>query len=44
MRKIPIFQVDAFAGAIFQGNPAAVIPLDGWLSNAEMQSLSLIHI
>ena len=40
MRKIPIFQVDAFAGAIFQGNPAAVIPLDGWLSNAKMQSIA----
>ena len=29
--RIPIFQVDAFTGHIFGGNPAAVCPLDAWL-------------
>nr|MBD3622396.1 PhzF family phenazine biosynthesis protein [Sunxiuqinia sp.] len=39
--KLPIFQVDAFAEALFQGNPAAVVPLTKWLSDATMQSIAL---
>ncbi|WP_299580124.1 PhzF family phenazine biosynthesis protein [uncultured Sunxiuqinia sp.] len=39
--KLPIFQVDAFAEKLFQGNPAAVIPLKEWLSDALMQSIAL---
>lgn len=39
--KLPIFQVDAFAEALFQGNPAAVVPLTEWLSDATMQSIAL---
>jgi len=31
--KLPIYQVDAFAEKVFQGNPAAVCPLKEWLSD-----------
>lgn len=31
--KLRIYQVDAFADKIFQGNPAAVCPLSEWISN-----------
>ena len=39
--KVPIFQVDAFAEALFQGNPAAVIPLEEWLPDKLMQSIAM---
>ena len=29
--KLTIYQVDAFAESVFQGNPAAVCPLNEWL-------------
>ena len=29
--KIPYYQVDAFAGSVFSGNPAGVCLLDEWL-------------
>ena len=29
--KLPIYQVDAFTGTLFHGNPAAVVILDAWL-------------
>jgi predicted PhzF superfamily epimerase YddE/YHI9 len=38
--KIPIFQVDAFSGKIFGGNPAAVCPLEAWIDDAVMQSIA----
>ncbi|HEY6866280.1 MAG TPA: isomerase, partial [Candidatus Eisenbacteria bacterium] len=31
--RIPLFQVDAFTGALFSGNPAAVCPLERWLDD-----------
>lgn len=34
---VPIYQVDAFAERIFDGNPAAVCPLESWLSERHMQ-------
>lgn len=37
---IPLFQVDAFTDRIFAGNPAAVCPLDAWLSDARMQAIA----
>jgi len=37
--RLPIYQVDAFASAVFRGNPAAVCPLDRWLPDATMQSI-----
>lgn len=38
--RLPLFQVDAFASRPFEGNPAAVMPLDSWLPDATMQSLA----
>jgi PhzF family phenazine biosynthesis protein len=31
--KIPAYHIDAFAGAVFSGNPAMVCPLDHWLDD-----------
>nr|WP_038622878.1 PhzF family phenazine biosynthesis protein [Stutzerimonas stutzeri] len=39
--KLPIYQVDAFTDELFKGNSAAVVPLDQWLSDAQMQSIAL---
>ena len=38
---LKIYQVDAFASAIFEGNPAAVIPLEKWLPDKIMQNIAL---
>lgn len=38
--KLTIFQVDAFAKEIFQGNPAAVVPLDEWLPDEVLLSIA----
>lgn len=38
--QLPIFQVDAFADAVFKGNPAAVMPLESWLPDATMQAIA----
>jgi PhzF family phenazine biosynthesis protein len=32
--------VDAFAGQVFSGNPAAVCPLESWLPDAQMQAIA----
>ena len=32
--QIPIYQVDAFTGERFHGNPAAVCPLTSWPEDA----------
>jgi predicted PhzF superfamily epimerase YddE/YHI9 len=39
--EIPFYQVDAFASALFTGNPAAVCPLRAWLPDATMQSIAM---
>ena len=39
--KIPLYQIDAFAGRVFGGNPAAVCPLEEWLDDATMQAIAL---
>ena len=36
-----IYQVDAFTDRIFQGNPAAVCPLEKWLSDDTMQKIAM---
>jgi len=36
-----IYQVDAFAGKVFQGNPAAVVPLSEWLPDELMQRIAM---
>ncbi len=39
--KIPLYQIDAFTGRLFGGNPAAVCPLEDWLDDAAMQAIAL---
>jgi len=39
--KLNIYQVDAFAEQVFTGNPAAVVLLEQWLSDTEMQKIAL---
>jgi PhzF family phenazine biosynthesis protein len=39
--RLPIHQIDAFASRPFEGNPAAVLPLQQWLPDALMQSIAL---
>lgn len=39
--ELDIYQIDAFADKPFQGNPAAVIPLEEWLDDNIMQSIAL---
>ena len=38
--KLKFVQVDAFADRPFSGNPAAVMPLDAWLSDDVMQAIA----
>ena len=38
--KLKLFQVDAFATRIFEGNPAAVCPLDAWLEDELLQKIA----
>jgi PhzF family phenazine biosynthesis protein len=38
--KIPMFQVDAFTGEVFGGNPAAVCVLGDWLEDSRMQAIA----
>ncbi len=38
--KLPLYQVDAFTGRVFAGNPAAVCPLDDWLPAETMQAVA----
>ena len=38
--KFTMYQIDAFAEKPFEGNPAAVVPLDEWLPNAMMQAIA----
>lgn len=42
MRRIPIYQIDAFADEVFRGNPAAVCPLetDDWLPDETLQAIA----
>ena len=38
--KIPAYHIDAFAGAVFSGNPAVVCPLDRWLDDETLQLIA----
>ncbi len=38
--KIPLYQVDAFTGRLFGGNPAAVCPLESWLGDEMLQAIA----
>jgi PhzF family phenazine biosynthesis protein len=39
--KLQIYQVDAFTKKVFGGNPAAVCPLDEWLTDEQMQKIAM---
>jgi len=39
--KLTLYQIDAFTNHLFGGNPAAVIPLEQWISESLMQRLAL---
>ncbi len=39
--NLTIYQVDAFAQEVFEGNPAAVCPLEEWLPDDVMQKIAL---
>lgn len=38
--SLPLYQVDAFADALFAGNPAAVVPLEEWLPEKQLQQIA----
>ncbi len=38
--KLKLYQVDAFTDQLFRGNPAAVCPLEHWLSDEKMQAIA----
>jgi PhzF family phenazine biosynthesis protein len=38
--KLAIYQIDAFTDYLFQGNPAAVVPLEQWVSAELMQKIA----
>jgi len=38
--ELSIYQVDAFTNKLFGGNPAAVVPLEKWLSDDLMQKIA----
>jgi PhzF family phenazine biosynthesis protein len=39
--KLTLYQIDAFTNQLFGGNPAAVIPLQGWLDDRLLQRIAL---
>lgn len=38
--RLDIYQVDAFADKVFEGNPAAICPLEKWLDDKTMQQIA----
>ncbi|HEY1746387.1 MAG TPA: PhzF family phenazine biosynthesis protein [Xanthobacteraceae bacterium] len=38
--RLPLYQIDAFTGDLFSGNPAAVCPLEHWLPDETMQAIA----
>jgi PhzF family phenazine biosynthesis protein len=38
--RLLLYQIDAFTGRLFAGNPAAVCPLDEWLDASIMQAIA----
>jgi len=39
--QLKIYQVDAFTKKLFQGNPAAIVPLEQWLDTDLMQTIAM---
>lgn len=40
MARLKLYQVDAFATRVFEGNPAAVVPLDAWPDDGLLQAIA----
>lgn len=40
MTRRTLYQIDAFTDTVFGGNPAAVVPLESWLPDAQMQLIA----
>lgn len=38
--RLPLYQIDAFTGTLFRGNPAAVCPLERWLPDETLQAIA----
>jgi PhzF family phenazine biosynthesis protein len=38
--KLKLYQIDAFASQVFEGNPAAVVPLSYWLEDSLLQKIA----
>ncbi len=38
---LPLYQLDAFTGRLFAGNPAAVCPLEEWPADTVLQSIAM---
>ncbi len=38
--EIKLYQIDAFANKVFEGNPAAICPLDEWLADDVLQKIA----
>ena len=38
--ELTLYQIDAFASELFEGNPAAVCPLEDWLPDGVMQNIA----
>src|SRR3954465_2130329 len=38
---LPLYIVDAFTSRLFGGNPGAVVPLESWLPDAQLQAIAL---
>jgi PhzF family phenazine biosynthesis protein len=38
--ELTLYQIDAFTDKVFRGNPAAVCPLDSWLSDTDLQAIA----
>jgi PhzF family phenazine biosynthesis protein len=41
--KLPVFQIDAFATAVFGGNPAVVCCLEEWPDDAVLKAIAVEH-
>ena len=38
--QLPLYQINAFTGSAFKGNPAAVVPLETWLDDGTLQAIA----
>jgi PhzF family phenazine biosynthesis protein len=40
MKRLNMYQIDAFSSQVFSGNPAAVCPLETWIEDSLMQAIA----